>query len=45
MQRWYVCQEIAKHLFNSNTSDEEVVLLLQQSATGMWEKSNKEIKL
>lgn len=36
MKRWYACQEIAKHLFDSTTSDLEVNLLLQQAAVGMW---------
>jgi len=40
MKRWYACQEIAKHLFDSTTSDLEVNLLLQQAATGMFNKKS-----
>jgi len=43
MKRWYACQEIAKHLFDSTTSDLEVNLLLQQSATGMWNNQPKKV--
>ena len=40
MKRWYACQEIATHLFNSTTSDLEINLLLQQAATGMFNKKS-----
>ena len=41
MRRWYKCQEIAKCLYDSTTSDVEVDLLLQQAETGMFENKGK----
>ena len=40
MKRWYACQEFAKYLYDSSTSDVEVNLLVQQAATGMFNKKS-----
>ena len=43
MKRWWACQRVAKALFDSTTSDVEVLLLLQQAETGMFESKDKKI--